>query len=327
MKFNYFFWKCGILIFFGMIFVYSMLLFQPFHIRAADTTTLPREDGTAANPTDVANTEDIEDTSKSEYKNTDVDTCQESPEESFEEDTSPNEENTAPIGKWISKNQKTYYMLDGKKLRGLQKIDGKNYYFDLKGVQRTGWQKIDGNYYFFRIANGKIGYMKKSEMINGITLKKNGMAKLTKTSKAKLNALIKANKIVEQVTKPNMSRSEKLKKCYQYASKNFRYRGSPTFNKTSYWEITYALDMFDKGYGSCYSYGAALAFLANAVGYKDCYAISSGGHGWTEINGKVYDISWDLVDKQHSYYALSYDLSGIGGRPNYKRARYYIVKI
>lgn len=311
----------------------SMLLFRPFHIWAADTTTLWGEEGTVANPTDTTNTEDNDDTSESESENTDGDTSQESPEESSERDSEkesdedPPKKDITPVGKWISKNQKTYYMLDGKKLKGLKKIKEKVYYFDSKGVQHTGWQKIGGNYYFFRIANGKAGYMKESEKINGITLKKNGMARLTKTSEAKLNVLIKANKIVEKVTKPNMSKSEKLKKCYQYASKNFRYRGSPAFNRRSCWEITYALDMFDKGYGSCYSYGAALAFLANAVGYKDCYVISSGGHGWTEINGKVYDISWDLVDKRHSYYALSYDLSGIGGRPNYKRARYYMVKI
>lgn len=70
-----------------------------------------------------------------------------------------------------------------------------------------------------------------------------------------------------------------------------------------------------------------MAFLADAVGYENCYAISSGGHGWAEIEGRVYDISWDLVDRKHNYYALSYELSGVDGRPNYKNARKYVKKI
>lgn len=230
-------------------------------------------------------------------------------------------------GEWITKNQRTYYRIEGKKQKGIQEINGKTYFFDSRGIQRTGWQKIEGEFYFFRIANGKKGYMEKATKRNGITLKKNGKAKLTESSLAKLDVLIKANKIVEKVTKPGMSKSEKLKKCYQYAKKEFQYRGSPKFQGGGRWELDYALDMFDQGHGSCYAYGAAMAFLADAVGYENCYAISSGGHGWAEIEGRVYDISWDLVDRKHNYYALSYELSGVDGRPNYKNARKYVKKI
>ena len=53
----------------------------------------------------------------------------------------------------------------------------------------------------------------------------------------------------------------------------------------------------------------------------------SGGHGWVEINGKVYDPDWALVSKVDSYFGMSYDLSGVNGRPNYKANRYYTVKI
>ena len=85
--------------------------------------------------------------------------------------------------------------------------------------------------------------------------------------------------------------------------------------------------MFKEGHGNCYANGAAFAFLANAVGYKECYAVSSGGHGWAEVNGRVYDPSWSLIDKRNSYFGVSFDLSGKGGRPNYKRARRYVAKI
>lgn len=230
--------------------------------------------------------------------------------------------------KWVAKNSRFYYYNSkGKRTKGLRQIKGKYYYFDKKGVQHTGWQKIRGNYYFFKNANGKKGYMVTSAKVNHVTLKKDGKAKLTNDSRANLNVLIKANKIVEKATKPAMTKEQKLKKCFDYSLKNFRYRGSPSFYYSSHWERKYALDMFDRGHGSCYSYGAAFAYLANAIGYKDAYAISSGGHGWAEVQGKVYDPSWALVDRRYSYYGVSYSLSGVGGRPGYRRAIKYRVNI
>ena len=65
--------------------------------------------------------------------------------------------------------------------------------------------------------------------------------------------------------------------------------------------------MFDKGHGNCYAYGAAFAFLANAAGYTDVYAIYSGGHGWAEIDGLIYDPEWSKWHHVYNYFALSYD--------------------
>lgn len=231
--------------------------------------------------------------------------------------------------RWVTKSQKVYYYnTKGRKVTGLKKINNKYYYFDKKGVQHIGWQKIKGNYYFFKIANGKKGYMAKSVKINGISLKKDGKARLTSASRSKLYVLIKANKIVEKITKPTMTKSQKLRKCFDYSIKHFQYRGSPTFYRTKNWDQKYALDMFDKGHGSCYSYGAAFAYLANAVGCKKAYAVSSGGHGWAEVDGKVYDPSWQIVDgRRHNYYGMSYRLSGVDGRPGYRTARNYVKRI
>ena len=228
---------------------------------------------------------------------------------------------------WKIEKQCVFYYKGGKKLTGLRKLNGKYYYFDKKGVQRTGWQKIRGDYYFFRIDSKEKGYMVTSKKVNGVTLKDSGKAKKTKASAAKLNVMIKANKIMEKATKPTMKQKEKLRACFDYSMKKFRYRGSPRFKKSKNWEYKYALDMFDRGHGSCYAYGAAFAFLANAVGYTDAYAISSGGHGWAEVKGRVYDPSWEMVDKKHHYFGMSYNLSGKGGRPNYKRNRTYVMKI
>ncbi len=223
------------------------------------------------------------------------------------------------------KNTK-YYTVMGRKTAGLRTIDGKSYYFDKQGIQRTGWQEYQGDYYFFKIADGEKGRMVTSCRVNGITLKKDGKAKITKESKAKLEILVMANEIVEKATEPGMKRSEKLRKSFDYLIKNYRYRGSPKFQKTKHWEQDYARSMFEKKHGNCFAYGAAFAFLANAVGCRDCYAVSSGGHGWAEVNGRIYDPSWCLTDKNHNYYGRNPNERG-KGVPNYAKGRAYAVKI
>lgn len=46
-----------------------------------------------------------------------------------------------------------------------------------------------------------------------------------------------------------------------------------------------------------------------------------------EIKGKVYDPDWALVSNVDSYFKMSYDLSGVNGRPLYKPNRAYAVKL
>lgn len=236
-------------------------------------------------------------------------------------------EDSSAAAEWQSRNQKCFYYYNGKKIKGLASIQGKTYYFDAKGVQHTGWQKVHGDYYFFQNANRAKGFMITSSTVNGVTLGTDGKAVLDEESKAKLEILVKANKIVEKATRPEMKKSEKLKKSYDYLLTHFQYRGSPAFEHTKRWELDYARKLFAEGHGNCYAYGAGFAFLANAVGYKDCYAVSSGGHGWAEAGGKIYDPTWGLIDEDHNYFGVSFDLSGVDGRPNYKRARKYVAEI
>ena len=47
--------------------------------------------------------------------------------------------------------------------------------------------------------------------------------------------------------------------------------------------------------------------MAKAIGYTESYACNSGGHGWAEINGKIYDPEWSMHSRQHSYFGMSYD--------------------
>ncbi|MCQ2508535.1 MAG: hypothetical protein MJ097_07105 [Dorea sp.] len=240
----------------------------------------------------------------------------------------PNTAKAAHKNEWVTVNEKmVYYGANGKKVTGIQKIGKSQYYFNSSGVQRVGWQKIDEDYYFFRIANGTGGYMLRGKTQNGIELKSNGKASLTSEAKKKLTVLVKAQKLVEANTKPLMTTSEKLKAMWKVIIK-YKYLGSPAFNSKGSWDVTYAKAMFTDKHGSCYHYAAAFAYLANAVGCKDCKAVSSGGHGWAEVNGYIYDPSWQNVDgANHSYYRVDPKLSGKGGRPQYSTHRTYVKKI
>ena len=106
--------------------------------------------------------------------------------ESSTKATEKTETEAAKTG-WIKKGKKTYYLdEDGKKVTGLQKIDGRYYYFSKKGVRKTGWRTVKGTkYYFDPNENGarargftKIGkkwyYFKKNGKTKTGWLKKNG---------------------------------------------------------------------------------------------------------------------------------------------------------
>ena len=230
-------------------------------------------------------------------------------------------------GKWKVKKHYTYYYINKKPVKGLKKIGKRTYYFDKKGKQHTGWQKIGKNYYYFNIKNGKNGCMLKKTTINKIYLKKSGKAKVTKANKKRLKTLVYATKLVEKATKPDMKKKEKLRKCYDYILNNYAYNGSLKFNHTTNWEEDYAYFMYKNKHGSCYNYGATFAFAANACGYKSCYAVSSGGHGWAQVDGRVTDVSWERVDRNNHYFHFDINLSGRNGRPNYKRYGCYFKKI
>ena len=234
------------------------------------------------------------------------------------------------VNTWVTKNGRHYYYnAQGKKSVGMTKIGSRTYYFDSKGIERYGWKKIKNNYYYFRLSTATKGaYMLKSTTVNGIRLDSKGRAKKSGSNARKLRLMVVANRTVEKITSPGMNKAQRLRACFNYVKKNYTYYTWREFTYKPNWEKDFAEDMFFRnGRGDCFSYAAAFAYLAGAVGMKNVYVISSGGHGWTEINGKVYDPDWALVSNVDSYFGMSYDLSGVNGRPNYKSNRAYAVKI
>ena len=198
--------------------------------------------------------------------------------------------------KWVSKNgYRFYYNEYGKKARGLTKIKDKKYLFDKRGRQQHGWQKVDNAYYYFYLTPGKKGCMARSTTINGITLKKNGKAKVDSGSQ-KMYCLLKCSSIVEQITKPGWSKGDKMRAAWRYMQSHYGYWGVIWYNYSN-WAVYYAYQFFTKGGGSCEGLGCAWAFLANACGANSCVCVASGsgsgkledGHGWAEIDGLFYD--------------------------------------
>lgn len=233
-------------------------------------------------------------------------------------------------GTWKTiKSRHYYYNARGKKIKGKVKIGSRYYFFDKNGIQRYGWKKIKNNYYFFRISTGTTGaYMLTSTTINGIALDASGRASKSGSNLRKLKLMTEANKIVEKISRPGMNKMQRLRASFDYVKKQYTYYCWREFRNTQDWEKDFAEDMFFRGgRGDCVSYAAAFAYLANAVGMKKVYVICSGGHGWAEIGGKVYDPDWALVSSVDSYFAMSYDLSGVNGRPMYRGNRLYVKKV
>ncbi len=227
---------------------------------------------------------------------------------------------------------RTYRFVNGVAMQqGYVKIDGKTYYYDKNGVlqknglvgsSKEGWRYADKNgvvnYTYTGLASNSAGtwYLKNGSLdrtlrtavtVGGTDYNVlNGKAYRVGTTKER--TLFRALKIVDRVTDSSMSKSDKLYACWKhlrtaYGEHNPRI---PHYHGEG-WAEMYANDIFVDGGGNCFSYGAAFAYLAKAVGYSNCYACNSGGHGWAEVEGLVYDPEWSMHNSGYTYYALSYD--------------------
>lgn len=244
------------------------------------------------------------------------------------------DKNGSPVSAYKSN---TKYYLNGNPANGAITIGGNKIYFE-NGILRSGLQTINGNKYYYNSSgvlekNGIVGsdkdgwyYADKNGKIdftysNGVT--QNGKdwnvmsGKATKVSTKSDRTLFRALKVVAKITNKSMTKSQKLKKCYDYVKSAYKELNPRIPHYTGNdWPILYANDMFVDGAGNCFSYAAAFAYMAKAIGYKEVYCCNSGGHGWAEIDGLIYDPEWS---RHHSkeYYALSYNTTR---DPNYKGA-------
>ena len=218
----------------------------------------------------------------------------------------------------ITVNGESYYFTNGLFRTGYQKINGNKYYYNSSGVlQKNGIVGSDKDGWYYADKNGKIDFTYSNAVTqNGKDwIVRNGKA--TKVSTKSDRTLFRAMKIVTKITDNSMSKSQKLKVCYNYVKNSYTELNPRIPHYTGNdWPIIYANDMFVDGAGNCFSYAAAFAYMAKAIGYENVYCCNSGGHGWAEIDGLIYDPEWS---RHHSkeYYALSYNTTK---DPNYKGA-------
>ena len=191
---------------------------------------------------------------------------------------------------------------------GYQIIDGSKYYFQNGVVQKNGILDSSRDGYCYADKNGKIDTTFRGAVTsNGADwIVMNGTA--TKVVNASDRNLFRAMQIVTKLTNNSMTNEQKLRVCLDYLKKSYVEKNPRIPHYTGMdWPIIYANDILANGVGNCFSYGSVFCYMAKAIGYTNVYACSSGGHGWAEIDGLVYDPEWARHRFQYSYFALSYN--------------------
>lgn len=257
---------------------------------------------------------------------------------------------------WIETDSATYYCeREGFLASGWKKIAGRKYYFLPESNQMAaGLLKIKGSYYIFH-ENGQLaqsdsitlvmaeeeiycaapdgraasgwqvkgkrlyyaspkGVVKRNTTYQGIQFTETGAAKNNVNSKLKMKLL----KVVDSITKKNMSKKQKLKACWSYITGGkFRYASKyPNLNSDGWYRKT-AYNMLSTYTGNCYSYACAFAALASEIGYnpyvicarihgsRDRAADGYTRHAWVRINGKYYDPESHYAGWMKGLYAKS----------------------
>lgn len=260
----------------------------------------------------------------------------------------PAQDVKAAGGKWKKEKGAKYYILpDGQTAVGSHEIKGEYYVFSMngklltpkknslidvgentyyvspKGTAISGWQVVGKKLYSVK----KSGAVRKSVKYKGIELTKTGAAKSCQDTKIKIRTV----KTVASITKPGMTKKQKLKACWKYlvSRRRFRYSSKyPNLRKKG-WQRQTAENMLRTRSGNCYSFACAFAAMANEIGY-DAYVVCgrvSGTrdgardgltrHAWVRINGRNYDPEAQFAGWRR----------GIYGSRGYPVSRYRVQKV
>ena len=219
----------------------------------------------------------------------------------------------AAVSCWKTVGSAKYYFgSNGKAVTGLKKIGTTWYYFKASGVMATGDVTVNNVTYYLNKKDQVEAYKK------GSTYYKPSGTKMTSMERDDYVTLRRARAVVRKITTSSMTKSQKLKKCFDWvmAFPYKRHRYFPTTNLA--WASLYANDHFVRKSGDCHADAAALAYLARALGYTDVYVCldaklsNPGHHAWTKINGLNYDPLFAQAKNYSKYYGnKSYELNAI----------------
>lgn len=269
----------------------------------------------------------------------------------------------------VKRGSKLYYYNNGKMLKSSWKrYNGKKYYFGTNGYAARGGHIINKQVYVFddncclmenkanRIVTAssrrfhikdKYGHVSTGYFIYKNNLyfadsrgrldqkryRQNGQLYFTASGAARknYNALLKMQvmKIVESITTPQMSKSQKLYACWKYVVYDGFYYGGPDPDLDQKgWARQEALRMFNTGVGNCYGFSCIFAALAREVGYnpymicgrvpgsRDGAADGYTRHCWVRIDGLYYDpeaqyAGWMTGVYGDGYYPIGHQIQRI----------------
>ena len=191
---------------------------------------------------------------------------------------------------------------------GLVTSGGKSYLYINSELQKGGVVGNETTGFYYADDSGMIdmGYCNAVNSGGSDWNVINGEAyKVVSESDAAMFATLQA---VGQITNSGMTKEEKLRVCFDHLKEDYLegVRHDPPYLEMD-WPVVYCNDIFVYGKGDCYSYGAAFAYMARAIGYNESYACTSGGHGWAEVDGLFYDPEWDMHHNEYNHYGVAPD--------------------
>ena len=184
--------------------------------------------------------------------------------------------------------------------------DGTARYYVNGELQKDGVYGDESGGYYYADAEGVVD-LNRCEAVSSNGSEWNVInGKATKVSSESDETLNAALKVAAKCTDSSMTKDQKLRACFDYLKTNFLegVRHDPPYNEMD-WPVVYANDIFIYGKGDCFSYGAAFAYLAKAIGFEETYACNTGGHGWAEVDGKFYDPEWDMHHNEYNHFGVS----------------------
>lgn len=195
---------------------------------------------------------------------------------------------------WTQSGETVICAVCKSRANGFVDLGGSTYHC-VNGVKDTSWQQIGGGYYFF---DRFTGAMQRGGKADGLALGADGRAAETSYSVEKIKTFMKARRILDSITEPTDSVSDKKYKAFIWVMKKpyAQYREVGEAMQTEGFEMLFANDIFDRGNGCCGSTSYAFAFLAVEAGCHEVYVnddgIKTGGHAWVtmEGNNRVYDV-------------------------------------
>ena len=142
---------------------------------------------------------------------------------------------------------------------------------------------------------------------------------MNSTKAYEYETLQRAKNVVNAITKPSMSKSQKFEACFRWVMYQHYYETKRIFRNQTAWPALYANDyliLSGKG-GDCFSDACAFAYLAKALGYNNVYvcvdttSTDGSGHCWAEIGGLVYDPLFAEAKSYYGYFGVSYGSYGL----------------